>query len=64
VVGPHWIRFVLKDCSLWRGSVLEQGKSVGEVEGVAEQSCYILPKTTTLRHLGCGLEESELGKKE
>lgn len=25
---PYWRRFILKDCNLWEGLTLEQGKSV------------------------------------
>lgn len=35
---PHWSRFILKDCSPWRGHTLEQEKH--EEEGAAARNCY------------------------
>jgi len=41
-ISPSWSRFMLKDSSLWRGPMLEQGKSVRRREWQASAGAQLL----------------------
>lgn len=45
VGSAYWSRFIPKDCSLWKGPLLEHWEKC-EVKGAAERNCYGMTTTS------------------